>query len=120
MNLERLVMLEKQAKEAYKIAKNARYDFIKQCKHNIKHVVEAPYKEGDYLFRSEPDFRVCKRCGYAEEGWKRYYKLYAYKNVPIVTRSEGWKYVKLFLDNEKAYDYESGKIKLTDVSLRHI
>lgn len=67
---------------------------VAKCKHPVSSVVEGEYKEFHYL-NSCPPFRVCKDCGYAEEGWGcGYNKLDYYKVlVPTVQRDYAEKYV---------------------------
>lgn len=43
--------------------------FQKKCKHPKRNVVETRFEETSYPCVASPPFRVCRECGYAEEGW---------------------------------------------------
>lgn len=64
----------------------------KKCSHPASEILEAEYVGGTYF--STPPFRVCKLCGYAEEGWHcGYWKLRDDNPVPSVSREAAMKYV---------------------------
>lgn len=58
------------------------------CEHPMDEVIEAPLTFSVELNHVQP-FRVCKVCGYAEEGLGRGYKLlHRFGNAPFVQRKE--------------------------------
>lgn len=73
------------------------------CEHPISEVREAEY-ESSWISTLSP-FRVCLKCGYAEEGWHcGYWKLHRNKYGPIsdgeilgMSRKEARKHVRTFL-----------------------
>ena len=76
--------LEKQREETY--AKSQ-----KSCSHPASEVIEGEYKSGHYF--TSPPFRVCKLCGYAEEGWHCGYWKLSDGYIPSVSREYAMKYV---------------------------
>jgi hypothetical protein len=63
-----------------------------KCSHPAGEILEAEYANGNYF--TSPPFRVCKLCGYAEEGWHcGYWKLREDSAVPSVTRHAAMEYV---------------------------
>jgi len=61
------------------------------CKHPADQILEGPYQDGYF---TQPPFRVCKLCGYAEEGWHcGYWKLRDSTEVGSVSREYAMKYV---------------------------
>lgn len=80
--------LEKERKELIEKFQNS-------CSHPISNILEAPYKENTYI-NSYPPFRVCKKCGYHEEGWyTSYHRLGKnfYKELPTLSRDEAGKLI---------------------------
>lgn len=73
------------------------------CKHPIDEVVDGKYRDG--YFGATPPFRVCKLCGYAEEGWNcGYWKLHKNKyDIPQLDHDDAWKYVKEFHSQDDMY-----------------
>jgi len=74
-----------------------------QCKHPKELTLEGKYVDshfGGVLFRP---CRVCKLCGYGEEGWGAgYWKLSnSYGNVPEVSHDEAWKHVRTFISQDQ-------------------
>lgn len=62
-----------------------------KCKHPVEEWFEIPYKPCDYG-HSSPELRVCKLCGYAEEGWGcGFWKLDGYFEVPKISRNRAHK-----------------------------
>lgn len=59
---------------------------ILKCKHSKSKVVEVNPTEYKFIENNEPPFRICKNCGYAEEGWGCGYWKLDYENVPLVKR----------------------------------
>ena len=77
----------------------ALHKIIEGCKHPISHIVQGEYIPDDDSYfgnHSTPDFRVCKICGYAEEGWGCGYRRLrgSRKDVPEIHRHEARKFVK--------------------------
>lgn len=74
---------------------------IKKCKHPESEIVEGEYiSTGPYSHDwdgecATPPFRVCKICGFAEQGWGCGYKVLAPNNyhIPTIKRSKAMKYV---------------------------
>jgi len=74
---------------------------IKTCEHPISHILQGKWREDDgssaYVDFTEPEFRVCTICGYAEEGWGcGFQKLgrHLYSEIKEVERDVAQKYVK--------------------------
>ena len=66
-----------------------------ECPHPHEHIIEAKYRDG--YFGATPPFRVCKLCGYAEEGWYcGYWKLSTREECPTLSRDAAQKYVLKF------------------------
>ena len=103
MTLEHVIEAEKTATEAVKNAKSLRLQFMKNCEH--QDVVEGEYGGN---CTASPPFRVCKLCGYTEEGWYCGYTLLN-GNYPEVSRDEAFKFVHMFLNNEKVADFKFGR-----------
>lgn len=61
--------------------------------------------EGDYTEWFRP-FRVCRICGYAEQGWNvGYWKLNApYGTVPTLSREEAWKFVRKHFSQDELWE----------------
>lgn len=77
--------LEKEREEI--VARGQKY-----CPHPTSEILEGEYKRGHYF--TSPPFRVCKLCGYAEDGWHcGYWKLQDNDPVPSVSREMAMKYV---------------------------
>lgn len=59
----------------------------KNCKHPVSHIVEIPYKpRGSHDWDgevSDPPYRICKICGYKEEGWGCGYNKLKYPKAEI-------------------------------------
>lgn len=79
-----------------------------ECEHPIKEVREVDYKSSNYGSSLRP-FRVCLRCGYAEEGWGcGYWRLHRSEYGPVgggiirnMDRDQAWKHVRTYLTQEK-------------------
>lgn len=90
---KKILRLEKQIAEASGNLKSLIEEYQSKCTHKL--VIEAPYKEETYVTYAAPDFRVCKECGYAEEGWGcGYWKLSNPEFVGCMPRDEARNYVK--------------------------
>ena len=65
------------------------------CGHPEKEVVEGEYHPYT-LGGAEPPFRVCRRCGYSEQGWDcGYFRLYPNNHsIPRLGRDEARKFVR--------------------------
>lgn len=66
------------------------------CAHPLSEVVEGEYRPDPWGNNSTPPFRVCKLCGYAEEGWHcGYWKLGrgVYNGIQSMSRTEAFEYV---------------------------
>lgn len=73
------------------------------CKHPLDQVIEGKYEDLGWLGVHRP-IRVCKACGYAEEGWgSGYWKLPNNYSIPQLDRDEAWKYVKKFHSQKDMY-----------------
>jgi len=98
------ILREKDAAEAAK----AHYERIRQqeqdkCEHPEQVIVEGKAKPGDTWTIGcgggtystwKPPFRVCRACGYAEEGWgSGYWKLGSTPRVPEIERAEAKKLI---------------------------
>lgn len=71
------------------------------CRHPVSMLIEAPYSSSE--FSSERPFRVCRRCGYAEEGWGAgYWRLGrgVYSGVPELSRNEAQRLVRTFVSQD--------------------
>lgn len=58
------------------------------CKHPVDEWLETPYYSGGPYGYSSGELRVCKLCGYAEEGWGcGFWKLKGYGlDIPVISR----------------------------------
>lgn len=92
-----------------------RRNIISDVQDNCAHgdVLEANYRPSGNGFFGEPPFRVCRDCGYAEEGWDcEYLKLGSLKlqSVPIkVDRATAYQYVVKFMTRQMLTDSRAGK-----------
>jgi hypothetical protein len=70
----------------------------KSCKHPISQIIQGKWRDNEWL-HPDPEFRVCKICGYAEEGWGCGFWNLAPNNynIPEVSREEARKHVLVFL-----------------------
>lgn len=73
------------------------------CKHPEESLLESksiPSSFGGTLFRP---LRVCRLCGYAEEGWGAgYWKISnTYSELPVVSREVAWRFVRKFVSQEE-------------------
>ena len=90
---ERIRILDQEIKD--KTAERDR--LIKEHTDSCLHL-EVYIVEGRYTDYARP-FRVCRMCGYAEEGWgSGYWKLKTKDEVPELGRDAAWKFVRRFLD----------------------
>lgn len=68
-----------------------------KCSHPIEALRECKYEKCDYL-SDMPPCRVCTICGLLAEGWSHlegnYPKMQPYKDVPIISRGELFRYVR--------------------------
>lgn len=72
-----------------------------ECPHPKEDIIEGDMHRGStyggcgvHVSTSQPPFRVCRRCGYAEEGWGcGYWKITKDYSVPTLPREEAWKIV---------------------------
>lgn len=79
----------------------------KACKHDT--IYEVDYIPSRF-FNATPPFRVCKDCGYAEQGWNcGYWKLDTKEAVPIIRDEQGQKYVLKFYTQDKLSEIKYGK-----------
>jgi hypothetical protein len=64
------------------------------CPHPVESLLEAPYQS--YCESVSPPFRVCRLCGYAEEGWGCGYQKLGPNNydVPTLNRDRVFELVK--------------------------
>lgn len=70
-----------------------------QCQHPIDALIEGQYQSTYYS--TTPPFRVCKLCGYAEEGWYcGYWKLQG-NDIPQLPNEVAHKLVLKFYTQEK-------------------
>lgn len=70
-------------------------DMQSSCEHPHNEVVEGKCRPGNHLRLTLPPFRVCRRCGYAEEGWGCGYWLMTYPEaVPEMDRESAKKLVR--------------------------
>lgn len=76
-------------------------DFQENCVHPLYSVVEGKYKASTYHTTADAPFRVCRDCGYAEEGWGcGYDKLHRNNHdIPEMNRDEARKFVLTFKRN---------------------
>lgn len=90
-------------------------DFIKEmmdkCPHPIEQIVEGQFQPEGIITSAKPSFRVCRLCGYAEEGWGYYYKLApgSYNGIPHLSREEAWKLVVKFHSRSQLYEMQRSK-----------
>lgn len=78
--------------------------FQSRCKHPATQIREAPHYSSGYGY-SDPPFRVCIDCGYAEEGWHcGYWKLRDDEDVAEINRDAAWEYVLKFYTQEELSD----------------
>lgn len=81
-----------------------------KCKHPANEIVEGDYRSYQYLDRTDPPFRVCRACGYAEEGWGcGYWKLGKYSSVPRLSHDDAWKFILKFYSQEKLNELRFGR-----------
>lgn len=81
------------------------------CKHPSGQIVEGAYRPSDFG-QSSPPFRVCRKCGYAEEGWYCGYYLLADRKgvtIPEMDRDSAHKFVRFFLDNKQVAEAKCGR-----------
>jgi len=80
-----------------------------RCQHRVNEVVEGDYKAYDYS--TDPPFRVCTVCGYAEQGWGcGYWKLnYGSREIPTIPRSEAQKYIRKFFTQDQMNELRYGR-----------
>jgi len=95
--------LEKQIKSLTSRKDAVIKNLQEQCKHPKELTLEGKYVDshfGGVLFRP---CRVCKLCGYGEEGWGAgYWKLSkSYDDIPEVSHDEAWKYVRTFVSQDQ-------------------
>jgi hypothetical protein len=67
------------------------------CGHPEKEIVEGEHQSYSFGFHGvEPPFRVCRRCGYSEQGWDcGYFRLYPNNSsIPRLGRDEARKFVR--------------------------
>jgi hypothetical protein len=65
------------------------------CDHPKEQVVEEMWVKDDWGYNSTPPFRVCKLCGYSEEGWGSGFKKLKYgfgDDVPTLPYEKARKY----------------------------
>lgn len=105
MNLVTMLLAHAEA-----VARDAEKDYqdtLKICQAECKHedVVEHPDSHGKFIV--SPPYRVCRTCGYAEEGWGcGYWKLAPRVfEVPHLSREAAWKFVrgKIWTQDEMSY-----------------
>lgn len=90
--LFKINLAKKKAQKAVNDYRRELINFQVSCKHS--QVIEGEYSPGKF-FGSLPPFRVCTRCGYAEDGWGcGYTMLNNDQNVEEVSRDEADKYVR--------------------------
>ena len=82
------------------------------CPHPLCEIVEGRYKTAGLVFGAQAPFRVCRLCGYAEEGWYcGYWKLNSERDpahpagnhipIPELPRDAAMKYVLRRLSQEE-------------------
>jgi len=60
-----------------------------ECDHPEDQILEAAYTPAGSFGYATPPFRVCKLCGYAEEGWNcGYWKLKTREEIPTISRQK--------------------------------
>jgi hypothetical protein len=94
---ESILEAEAEVKVAREKLRLARRKAQKSCEHPPEEIVEGAYAPDSYGHYHTPPYRVCKLCGYAEEGWHcGYWKLGngVYSGIPSLSRKEAWKFVK--------------------------
>jgi hypothetical protein len=87
-------------------------EMCKECIHPIDQVVEAEPEENDYHRLYDTDFRLCKLCGYAENGAYGYHKLgrgvladYGDgEGIPVVNRNDAEKMITKMRSSEEMLD----------------
>lgn len=80
------------ARTAKQLAEACTKEVQLACDHPIDSVVEAEYSRGDYGDSQKP-YRVCKQCGFAEEGWNCGNQVLEDFSVEM-TQDQAYKYVK--------------------------
>lgn len=113
----RLACALKAVKDAEKKLEEVRLRLQARCKHPIEHCVEASYFNlGSGT--SFPPFRVCKRCGYAEEGWYVGYQFLhrqVYEGIKRVSRDEARKFsIGKIHGPGEAMDAREGKVSMRE------
>jgi hypothetical protein len=109
MKLNDIKKLDKRIEDLEKKREAALGKLQSECKHPIGEVIEAHYRQAGY-FGPMPPFRVCKSCGYAEDGWGcGYWKLRNNENCLEVSRDYAQKYILGGINtqnemNEKRYN----------------
>lgn len=91
---------EGRKRESIEDYKNLERELFETCTHPKEEILEGEFSGSVHVL---PPFRVCKTCGYAEEGWDRgYLKLdYQDNEVSHISRQEAEKYVRrLFTQDE--------------------
>ena len=109
---------ERALKAATKAAAKAfdlRVEMQRRCKHPHAAIVEGEYRPPTY-FSAMPPFRVCKRCGYAEQGWHCGYTYLAPDDYSMVAidRDEAFKFV-VGVVHDNHVDVRFGRLKLVDM-----
>ena len=80
------------------------------CTHPREFLVDAKYESGE--FSTQRPFRVCRECGYAEEGWgSGYWKLHPNlrDEIPELSRQIAYKLVRTFVDQEEQWKIRRGE-----------
>ena len=78
-----------------------------KCEHPNEEILEVRYHEYKYDFGIDRPFRVCKACGYAEEGWGCGYKKLERFGVefPTISREQAFfEYVVKYYSQDELYD----------------
>lgn len=97
MTDESILSAEAELDVAREKLRKTRRQVQKYCDHPQKEIVEGEYRSDTWGHHHIPPFRVCKLCGYAEEGWHcGYWKLASrvYEGVPLLSWDEARKFVK--------------------------
>lgn len=98
-----LIERAEEKKEKYmRDCKDLENELFETCTHPKDETLEGEWKRMEWG-DSFPPFRVCKPCGYAEEGWGTGYQKLNYDSNEIlhVKREEAERYIRWFFSQEK-------------------
>ena len=77
------------------------------CDHPKEQIVEGGYISSEWSNNHTPPFRVCKLCGYSEEGWGcGYNKLQGYNcGIPTIDRNKAMMYtIGRMVEQKRSYN----------------